>query len=306
MRPTSPRWSISPRPASSWPTAPSAATRPASRGRDRSTTDGRRRDPAGRGRSRRSPNCSIWHFEREDFEVAHTADGEEALLLARESRARSRPARLDDRGPVRDRGLPPPAPHARNRQRADHHADRARRGGGPHPRLETGADDYVTKPFSPARAGRARRRGAAPRAPGAGRRAAELCRYRDGHGRPQGKRGGARSRSARPNSACCSHFLEHPGRVFSRERLLDCGLGPGQRYRAAHRRRPHPPAAQGDQRRRQAPTSSAPCARPAMRSTPTATLRADGNNSPASRLAAVDRGATCRGRADRARPRHGA
>ncbi|MGB3927601.1 MAG: response regulator, partial [Sphingobium sp.] len=27
----------------------------------------------------------IWHFKREDFDVAHTVDGEEALLMAQES-----------------------------------------------------------------------------------------------------------------------------------------------------------------------------------------------------------------------------
>src|SRR3546814_12495827 len=27
----------------------------------------------------------IWHFKREDFEIAHTADGEEALLMAQEN-----------------------------------------------------------------------------------------------------------------------------------------------------------------------------------------------------------------------------
>ena len=26
----------------------------------------------------------VWHFQREDFDVAHTIDGEEALLLAKE------------------------------------------------------------------------------------------------------------------------------------------------------------------------------------------------------------------------------
>ena len=26
----------------------------------------------------------IWHFKREDFEIRHTVDGEEALLLAQE------------------------------------------------------------------------------------------------------------------------------------------------------------------------------------------------------------------------------
>ncbi|MEO7465435.1 MAG: response regulator, partial [Sphingobium limneticum] len=27
----------------------------------------------------------IWHFKREDFDVAHTVDGEEALLMAQEN-----------------------------------------------------------------------------------------------------------------------------------------------------------------------------------------------------------------------------
>ena len=35
----------------------------------------------------------------------------------------------------------------------------------------------------------------------------------------------ARSISARPNIACLEFFLEHPGRVFSREQLLDSVWG---------------------------------------------------------------------------------
>ena len=92
--------------------------------------------------------------------------------------------------------------------------------------LETGADDYVTKPFSPARAGRARRRGAAPRAAGARRRADRLCRHRARSGRPQGEaqRRDRRS-SGRPNSGCCAISSSSPGRVFSREQLLDAVWG---------------------------------------------------------------------------------
>src|SRR6185369_7241987 len=85
MPPTSPRWSISRPPANISPTGPRAPTRPRS---------GRRRSgPAtmAKGRillvedDRALVELLVYHFEREDFEVRATADGEEALLLARES-----------------------------------------------------------------------------------------------------------------------------------------------------------------------------------------------------------------------------
>ena len=92
--------------------------------------------------------------------------------------------------------------------------------------LETGADDYVTKPFSPARAGRAGRRGAAP---GRGRRwPASSSTYADiemdlvGH---KVKRGGEAVALGPTEFRLLRHFLEHPGRVFSRERLLDSVWG---------------------------------------------------------------------------------
>ena len=91
----------------------------------------------------------IWHFEREGFEVVQTSDGEEALMLAEERppdvvildwmiegiagievcrRLRRRPATAN---------VPILMLTARGEE-----ADRVRG-------LETGADDYVTKPFSP-------------------------------------------------------------------------------------------------------------------------------------------------------------
>ena len=91
----------------------------------------------------------IWHFKREDFDVQQTADGEEALLLAKEAtpdivlldwmveglsgievcrRLRRMPETAN---------VPIIMLTARGEEE-----DRVRG-------LETGADDYVTKPFSP-------------------------------------------------------------------------------------------------------------------------------------------------------------
>ena len=64
----------------------------------------------------RSPNCSIWHFKREDFEVAPDPRRRGGAAARAREGARHRPARLDGRGAVGDRGLPPPAPHARDRR----------------------------------------------------------------------------------------------------------------------------------------------------------------------------------------------
>ena len=92
----------------------------------------------------------IWHFEREEFEVRRTGDGEEALLLASEDRAGRRHPRLDDRGHSRAsrcaagcaaRSETANVPIIMLTARGEE-SDRIRG-------LETGADDYVTKPFSP-------------------------------------------------------------------------------------------------------------------------------------------------------------
>lgn len=90
-----------------------------------------------------------WHFERESFDVRHTADGEEALLLAKE--ATPDIVLLD----WMVEGLPGIEVCRRLRRSPDtanvpiimltargEEEDRVRG-------LETGADDYVTKPFSP-------------------------------------------------------------------------------------------------------------------------------------------------------------
>jgi two-component system phosphate regulon response regulator PhoB len=166
-----------------------------------------------------------WHFEREDFDIEHTADGEDALLRATESppdiilldwmieglsgievcrRLRRTPG---------TRNVPIIMLTGRGEE-----ADRVRG-------LETGADDYVTKPFSP--------RELVARVKAVLRRvrpalAGELLHYADlemdivSH---KVKRGGKTIPLGPTEYRLLRHFLEHPGRVFTRERLLDAVWG---------------------------------------------------------------------------------
>jgi two-component system, OmpR family, phosphate regulon response regulator PhoB len=167
----------------------------------------------------------VWHFQREEYEVEHTADGEEALLLARESppdlvlldwmieglsglEVCRRLRRLPDTANV-----PIIMLTARGEEE-----DRIRG-------LETGADDYVTKPFSPrelvARVSAVLRRVR----PGL---AGERLAYSDiemdtvSH---KVRRDGSAIPLGPTEFRLLKHFLEHPGRVFSRERLLDSVWG---------------------------------------------------------------------------------
>ncbi|KQU49643.1 MULTISPECIES: phosphate regulon transcriptional regulator PhoB [Sphingomonas] len=166
-----------------------------------------------------------FHFRREDFDVVHTADGEEALLLARE---RTPDIVLLDwmvegisgievcrrlRRAPETQNVPIIMLTARGEEE-----DRVRG-------LETGADDYVTKPFSPrelvARVGAVLRRVR----PGL---AGEALNYSDiemdtvGH---KVRRGGEMVALGPTEFRLLKHFLEHPGWVFSRERLLDAVWG---------------------------------------------------------------------------------
>jgi two-component system phosphate regulon response regulator PhoB len=166
-----------------------------------------------------------YHFEREDFEIESTPDGEDALLIARESppdlvildwmleglsgiEVCRRLRRMSETANV-----PIIMLTARGEE-----GDRIRG-------LETGADDYVIKPFSP--------RELMARVLAVLRRvrpalAGELLAYEDiemdvvSH---RVRRAG-RSVSLGPTEfRLLRHFLEHPGRVFSRERLLDSVWG---------------------------------------------------------------------------------
>jgi two-component system phosphate regulon response regulator PhoB len=167
----------------------------------------------------------VYSFEREEFDVTSTPDGEEALVMVRESppdlvildwmiegisglELCRRLRRMPETGNV-----PIIMLTARGEE-----ADRIRG-------LETGADDYVTKPFSPrelvARVGAVLRR-VRPALAG------EQISYADiemdivGH---KVRRGGDTVPLGPTEFRLLRHFLEHPGRVFSRERLLDSVWG---------------------------------------------------------------------------------
>ena len=167
----------------------------------------------------------VWHFKREDFDVSQTPDGEEALLLAKEAtpdivlldwmveglsgievcrRLRRMPETAN---------VPIIMLTARGEEE-----DRVRG-------LETGADDYVTKPFSPrelvARVGAVLRR-VRPALAGEQLTYADIEMDTVGH---KVRRGGEVIPLGPTEFRLLKHFLEHPGWVFSRERLLDAVWG---------------------------------------------------------------------------------
>ena len=166
-----------------------------------------------------------FHFEREEFEVESTADGEEALLLAQESPPDAiildwmieGVSGIEVCRRLRRVGATAAVPIIMLTARGEE-ADRIRG-------LETGADDYVTKPFSPrelvARVAAVLRRS---RPALAGERLAygdiemDLVAHKV-------KRGGEALALGPTEFRLLRHFLERPGRVFSRERLLDSVWG---------------------------------------------------------------------------------
>ncbi len=163
----------------------------------------------------------MWHFDREGYDIVRTADGDEALLLAEERtpdlvildwmiegvsgievcrRLRRRPATAH---------VPIIMLTARGEE-----SDRSRG-------LETGADDYVTKPFSPrellARVGAVLRR-VRPALAGEQLTYADIEMDVEAH---RVRRGGKAVPIGPTEFRLLRHLMEHPGRVFSRERLLD-------------------------------------------------------------------------------------
>ena len=163
----------------------------------------------------------MWHFDREGYDIVRTADGDEALLLAEERvqdlvildwmiegvsgievcrRLRRRPATAH---------VPIIMLTARGEE-----SDRIRG-------LETGADDYVTKPFSPrellARVGAVLRRVRPARA-GELLTYGDIERDADAH---RVRRAGRPVQLGPTEFRLLRHLMENPGRVFSRERLLD-------------------------------------------------------------------------------------
>ena len=163
----------------------------------------------------------VWHFEKEGYDVRRTGDGDEALILAREAppdvvildwmiegvsgiEVCRRLRRRDDTANV-----PIIMLTARGEE-----SDRVRG-------LETGADDYVTKPFSPreliARVAAVLRR-VRPALAGEQLSYEDLEMDATAH---KVSRGGRLVPLGPTEFRLLRHLLEHPGRVFSRERLLD-------------------------------------------------------------------------------------
>lgn len=167
----------------------------------------------------------VWHFAREGFSVRQTPDGEQALILVEERvpdivlldwMIESLPGievcRRLRRNP-KSANVPIIMLTARGEEE-----DRIRG-------LETGADDYVTKPFSP--------RELVARVSAVLRRlrpalAGELLAYADieldsvAH---KVVRGGQIVSMGPTEFRLLRHFMEHPGRVFSRGQLLDSVWG---------------------------------------------------------------------------------
>jgi two-component system, OmpR family, phosphate regulon response regulator PhoB len=163
----------------------------------------------------------MWHFDHEGYEVVRTADGDEALLLAKERtpdlvildwmiegvsgievcrRLRRRPETAH---------VPIIMLTARGEE-----SDRIRG-------LETGADDYVTKPFSPrellARVAAVLRR-VRPALAGEQLAYADIEMDVVAH---RIRRDGRAVQLGPTEFRLLRHLMENPGRVFSRERLLD-------------------------------------------------------------------------------------
>jgi len=166
-----------------------------------------------------------YNLDREGFDVVRTPDGEDALLLAHEqtpdlilldwmleSLSGIEVCRRLRRDPA-TANIPIIMLTARVEE-----ADRIRG-------LETGADDYVTKPFSPreltARVKAVLRR-LRPALAGEGLSFADIEMDTAAH---RVRRGGKPVALGPTEFRLLRHFLQHPGRVFSRERLLDAVWG---------------------------------------------------------------------------------
>ena len=162
-----------------------------------------------------------FHFERAGYAVTRTGDGEEALILADEVKPDiilldwmiEGISGIEVCRRLRRRASSANTPIIILTARGEE-SDRIRG-------FETGADDYVTKPFSPrelvARVGAVLRR-VRPALAGEQLAYADLEMDVAGH---RVRRSGEQVALGPTEFRLLRHFLEHPGRVFSRERLLD-------------------------------------------------------------------------------------
>ena len=166
-----------------------------------------------------------FHFRREEYEVESTTDGEEALLRARESPPDAvildwmieSVSGIEVCRRLRRSAETATVPIIMLTARGEE-TDRIRG-------LETGADDYVTKPFSPrelvARVAAVLRR-ARPALAGEHLSYADIEMDLVAH---RVRRAGKAVPLGPTEFRLLRHFLERPGRVFSRERLLDSVWG---------------------------------------------------------------------------------
>ena len=167
----------------------------------------------------------MWHFEREGYEIIRTADGDEALILAEEQTPDlvildwmiEGVSGIEVCRRLRRRASTAHVPIIMLTARGEE-SDRIRG-------LETGADDYVTKPFSPrellARVGAVLRR-VRPALAGEQLAYGDIEMDVDAH---RVRRAGKPVQLGPTEFRLLKHFMEHPGRVFSRERLLDSVWG---------------------------------------------------------------------------------
>jgi two-component system phosphate regulon response regulator PhoB len=167
----------------------------------------------------------IWHFEREGFDVVRTADGEEALLLAEERTPDlvildwmiEGITGIEVCRRLRRKASTAAVPIIMLTARGEE-SDRIRG-------LDTGADDYVTKPFSPrelmSRVGAVLRR-VRPAIAGETLAYADIELDATAH---RVRRAGKAVQLGPTEYRLLRHLMESPGRVFSRERLLDTVWG---------------------------------------------------------------------------------
>jgi two-component system, OmpR family, phosphate regulon response regulator PhoB len=163
----------------------------------------------------------IWHFSREGYKILRTGDGEEALLLAQERTPDvvildwmvEGVTGIEVCRRLRRRSATANVPIIMLTARGEE-SDRIRG-------LETGADDYVTKPFSPrellARVGAVLRR-TRPALAGEQLSYADIEMNVESH---RVRRSGRPVQLGPTEFRLLRHLLETPGRVFSRDRLLD-------------------------------------------------------------------------------------
>jgi len=163
----------------------------------------------------------MWHFEREGYEIVRTADGDEALILAQERTPDlvildwmiEGVSGIEVCRRLRRRSSTANVPIIMLTARGEE-SDRIRG-------LDTGADDYVTKPFSPreliARVGAVLRR-VRPALAGEQLSYGDIDMDVEAH---RVRRDGKPLQLGPTEFRLLRHFMEHPGRVFSRERLID-------------------------------------------------------------------------------------